>query len=192
MKDQEKSAPLVLEKSAVSFVLMGPVGDHRGVLARSNHDNVNLVGLDNPMVREFTTNRYNGFFSVVFGRQRDIHVVHTKPMAKIYSFTSDPRNTYLSFAWEGSAIGSDRDRIKEIFSSMAPDLLAALATGSKSSIEWQLAGLLLVCEKTTEIRLAKVKGVRWFVGGLAMVYLLLLGFSLGSATMEKWLNLFTN
>ena len=171
MTIKENDAPLVLEKSAVSFVLMGPLGDHRGVLARSNHDNVNLVGLDNPIVYEFATRRSKGLFSIWFGRERDAFVVHTKPITTINTISFDRRNTYLSFAWQGSATKLDRQRIEQIFSSMAPDLAAAIATGSTSSVEWQLAGLLFACEATTERRLSTLKALKWLVTVTTGVYM---------------------
>ena len=162
--------PIIFESSGVSFALMGPVGSHRGILARSAHHNLNLAGLDNPVVAAHAFNQRNSLN--IFSTRLEPHAIHVSGHnAQLYA--DGERTAHLTFAWEGIASRSDHRKIEEVLHMTAPDLASALSSRSDRALEWQLSGILLLCEQIT-LRNARSRRFRlYFLAGALAVYALI-------------------
>lgn len=175
--DNVSDNPLVLEQAGLSFALMGPMGSHRGILARSDHDNLNLAGFDNPLIANtYVKDSTSGKFLSTVAQP---YAVHTDAsVAQI--ILDDWRTTHLTFAWEGLATKDDVQKIQHLFREMAPDLFTAIKAGSHRSLEWQLSGMILLCERITERNRRRRKYNLALIQFMAILYVMAfayMGFS---------------
>ncbi|TBA79862.1 hypothetical protein ELH56_06285 [Rhizobium ruizarguesonis] len=175
MTSTEQINHLIVRNSSVSFVLMGPGGEHRQVIARSDHDNLDLVGLDNPALAEISLKSKSSFLELftVTGSPPQSLVVHTLADMVVESRGEDRRTTHLTFAWKGMATTHDREKIQEAFKSMAPDIMKAIQRNSSDALEWQLAGLILLCANTTSGRAQARKMIRLMAIFFGFFYILI-------------------
>ena len=145
MRSSEEPQTTVINNSSISFVLMGPSAAHRRVIARSNHDNLDLVGLDHPAMAEVSQLRPANPITAIFARNRVQDLVVYSPETFSVMYGGDIRKTHLTFAWKGRANETQIRSVERAFEAMAPDILEATIADSKAALEWQLAGLILLC-----------------------------------------------
>jgi hypothetical protein len=172
MTSSSEQSPLVLEYSTVSFVLIGPGGNHRKVIARSNHDNLDLIGLDHPALAEMSqTQQWD--LSRLFGTELNTLVVHTPSDMSVVDQLRDTRTTHLTFAWKGRATTSERRKIEKVFTAMAPDIMRAISQNSTQALEWQLAGLILLCSNITSRSRQRAKILYLAAVFVAIIYVVI-------------------
>lgn len=130
---------------------MGPGRVHRRVLARSAHENLDLIGLDSRSSFVFSrsiSTKIRRMFG--FNRDLDALVVRTKSAFIEADDVKDARKTHLTFAWRGLASISDLERLEVLFDETAGDMVSAMQSRSVSGLEWQLSQLIHNCRFATE------------------------------------------
>lgn len=160
--------------SPIPFVLMGPKHRHRRVIARSSDANLDLIGLDDRIL-EWSDNAPGPRpFGSVFRRNlaERTHIVRTGPDFSIEDAAEDSRLSHLSFAWRGVAIGDDVNVVSRAFKELAPDLDVAIKEKDYEALEWNIAPLILLCQRIKERREAHHEKRRVLILGFLATYVI--------------------
>jgi hypothetical protein len=96
-----------------------------------------------------------------FVRSDPHHIIDTNP--------PDSRSSYYTFAWRGFASKSDLDKVARILDKQSNDIARATREGNIEDAEWQIAPIVLYCQRATEQHLAKRSF--WRIMSVAVIFL---------------------
>lgn len=158
---KRRPIPLIVGRSPIEFVLVGPKGRDHGIVARSKEAQIDLIGFAASERVELDMSG-SSLTSQVFSRTiplfpfsvRTSHRVPTEPRA-MNAVTSDPvesndpeadpRKQRYRFCWVGECTSAEREEIQRVFDRQLPDIREAIRKLDGEAAEWALSPIILEC-----------------------------------------------
>lgn len=151
MKDTCKGQSIVIKNSPIEFILVGPKGKHKGVIAKSDNSDLALIGVA-------ASENYRPAFSILSWlakvtfsiRFESYYSVRTHHLSNIDESEKDSRLSDYSLWWKGAVSSEDKDDIHKEFSRRAADIQNSVTNDDVDRFEWNLAPILLLCHKANQ------------------------------------------
>lgn len=142
MSTSEFKDNLVIHRSPIEFVVVGPRGKRDGILVRSENPPLDLIGFAAIGRERNDSSGPLGFFFPSLRRGR--YSVESFPLQHSAG-EWDERKSGYRFCWVGMCSESDREKIHEAFNRYAADLLSGIQERDIDQVEWSLAPVILHC-----------------------------------------------
>lgn len=149
-ENKSSSAPIiVVNNSPIEFILVGPRGKGEGILVRSEHAGLDLVGLcsDGQESRRMRPSPYSPLSILGANYLLDTSVVRTNPIS-VKQVIDDDRMATFTFSWSGMSEPREQELLRAEFDRHITDIQNAIAKGDRDQVEWSLGPLISLCLKT--------------------------------------------
>lgn len=164
----KRSGPVIIDRSPIEFVLVGPKGRDHGILARSKEARIDLIGfaaserddLELGSVSTFAAidvvDMFTGSLKLLTfatgSSQNSDRPERRRSMSAVNSAAvqsdqpeADERKQRYRFCWVGECTTEERQTIKNTFDRQLPDIRKALQRFDSETCEWALSSIILEC-----------------------------------------------
>jgi hypothetical protein len=170
MDDRVKTNEVIVKNSPVEFVIIGPKGEHRGIIVRSEHAGADIVGAAAySEFSKFDVFKMNKVFPFYIFKGKDEY-----NFARSYTLSnldSDDRLSDYFFVWKGKATKKDIHYIEKEFSRRASDIRYAVKDNDTSRIEWNVGPIVYLCEQASMSYEKKRKLNIYLLFGILILYI---------------------
>ena len=151
---ERRPSPIIIHRSPIEFVLVGPKGRDHGILARSKEARIDLIGFSASDRKRLNMSRTSPL-SLVFGvlsrslrvddsNSRIMNAVISEPVESAQP-DADARRQRYRFCWVGRCTDEERQLIQEAFDRQLPDIRQAMRRKDSEGAESALSPVILEC-----------------------------------------------
>jgi hypothetical protein len=141
--------------SPLEFVIVGPKGEYRGILASSNNATLDLIGIAAINSSRNIDGKMNveSPISRLFFKPSDTYLcARTYPLSNI-RYDDDFRLSDYVLWWKGQTTRRTFERIEKELSIRAVDIKYAIEENDTERLEWNIAPIIYLCESAKQSKL---------------------------------------
>jgi hypothetical protein len=193
------SYPIIIARSPIEFVLVGPMFREHGILARSKEARIDLIGFaasDRDYMEMMRPAVFSVFHKIIFAAVFARSLNHARSMNAVMSSSilseqpsADDRRQRYRFCWIGHCTENQRELIKLVLDRQLPDIVKSLKRRNTENAEWTLSPIIFECALENE----NWKRSRILIQYIMRMYLAFCLIGILTAVMYKYISpLFDN